>query len=398
MTSPPGYRPTVKTWLAVLSVALGIFTLMTTELLPVGLLTSIGAAQRISDGVAGLMVTAPGIIAAIAAPLLTIAAGRLDRRLVLCALMTLLALANLVSAAAPNFPTLLAARAVVGLCIGGFWAIAGSLAVRLVPERSVGLATSLIFGGVAAASVLGVPAGTLIGDSSGWRGAFLALGILALAVLVALVMLLPRLPATQAPTPHMLAGQLRNAGIVTGLAVTALLVTGQFTAYTFADPVLQQIAGIEVGRIGGALFLYGVAGVAGNFMAGLSADRNLRRTTTLIIGTLAATMLLFPVLGGGVAEGIAFMGLWGLAYGGVSVTLQTWMIRAAPRATEAATALFVTVFNLSIALGAFVGGLAVDGAGIAGALWLAGSLVLLALGFVGSAGRMTPVASPIAER
>lgn len=124
-------------------------------------------------------------------------------------------------------------------------------------------------------------------------------------------MLLPRLLATQAPTPHMLAGQLRNTGIATGLIVTALLVTGQFTAYTFADPILQKIAGIEAGRIGGALFLYGVAGVAGNFMAGLSAARKLRRITALIIGTLAATMLLFPVLGGGVAQGVAFMGLWG---------------------------------------------------------------------------------------
>jgi len=230
-----------QAWFAVLSVALGIFTLMTTELLPVGLLPAVAAAQDVSVGTAGLMVTAPGVVAACTAPLLMIVAGRIDRRLLLCGLMAFLTIANSASALAPNFLVLEGARITVGLCIGGFWAIAGGLAVRLVPERSVGLATSLIFGGVSAASVLGIPAGTLIGDWIGWRSAFLVLVGLSAVVFVALFILLPPLPSNQAISSRTLLLQLHNRDVAIGLTLTFLLICGQFSAYTFISPTLQQL-------------------------------------------------------------------------------------------------------------------------------------------------------------
>jgi len=367
----------LRRWLGVASVAIGIFALVTTEMLPVGLLPAVGTALGVSDGTAGLTVMVPGLVAAIAAPLLTVAGGRLDRRVVLSALVALLAAGNLVSALAPSFSILLAARVVIGICIGGFWAIAGSLAVRLVPQEEVGRATSLILGGVATASVLGVPAGTLIGEVAGWRTAFAAAGFLAIAVAVALAALLPRLPATQTIHLGMLPGQLGNPGVRAGILATFLVVTGHFSAYTFVSPILRQVSGIHGSVVGSLLLAYGVAGIVGNFVAGTAADRDVRRTLLIITGALGAVMLLMPVLGNGKIGGVALLVAWGLAYGGVSVSLQTWVLKTAPRTLEAANALFVMSFNLSISLGALIGGRVVDGVGTRSVLWLGGTLVLL---------------------
>ena len=130
------------------------------------------------------MISLPALLAALLAPLVVIAAGGIDRRRILCALLVLLLVANIASALAPGIASLLAARVLVGLCMGGIWAVAGGLAARLVPASRIGLATSIVFGGVAAASVLGVPLGALLGDALGWRAAFAAMALLSSAVLL----------------------------------------------------------------------------------------------------------------------------------------------------------------------------------------------------------------------
>ncbi|MFB7595863.1 MFS transporter [Streptomyces sp. NPDC056160] len=379
-STPPaaGTRSPLRSWLAVWAIALGIFSLMTSELLPVGLLTPVGSELHVSDGTAGLMVTVPGLVAAVSAPLITVTAGRLDRRLVLCVLIGLVGAANLASAFAPHFATVLAARFLVGVSVGGFWAIAGGLAVRLVPEKQVPRAMAVIFGGVSTASVVGVPAGTLAGELSGWRTAFAAVGVLGLVALACKLWLVPPLPATQTIRLAELPGLFReNAGVRIGVAVTFLLITGQFVAYTFVRPILQDISGVDPELISTLLLGYGVAGIVGNTVASSWAARDVRRTLLVIAVALTATMALFPLIGTSPAGCIGLLVVWGLAYGGVSVSLQTWMMKAAPQASEAASSLFVAAFNLSIALGALVGGLAVDALATTSVLWVGGALVLL---------------------
>ena len=151
-------------WWAVVAVMIGIFLLVTAEQLPIGLLSQVAESMGVTPGMAGLMVTVPGVVAAFSAPLLPVAVGRLDRRIMLTLMMAVMVLGSVLSAMASNFALLLAARVLVGISIGGFWAIAGSIAPRLVPSDQVSRAMTIIFGGVAAASVLGVPLGTLLGD------------------------------------------------------------------------------------------------------------------------------------------------------------------------------------------------------------------------------------------
>ncbi|MCK2214997.1 MFS transporter [Actinomadura sp. ATCC 31491] len=380
-THPPASdrdTPPTSHWAAVCAVAFGTFLLVTAEQLPIGLLTPVGSALSVSEGAAGLMVTVPSIVAAVAAPTVPLLVGRMDRRLLLVALMGLMTLANLASALAPAYPLLIAARVLVGVAIGGFWAIAGALAVRLVPAARVPRATAIIFGGVGAANVAGVPIGTLIGGLADWRIAFGALSALALAVLVTLLAVLPPLTAAQPVGLRRLAGQFRNGGVRAGILATFLIVTGHFTAYTFISPVLRDLSGIDGRLVGPLLFAFGVAGVAGNFAAGATVAGRPHRTVLVIAAALGATMLLYPVAGLTAMGGVTLLVIWGLAYGGVSTSLQTWMIKAAPEAVEEASALWVAVFNLSIGLGALAGAAAVDTLPLQAVLWLAGALTLAA--------------------
>lgn len=222
-----------------------------------------------------------------------------------------------------------------------------------------------------------MPTGTLIGGLAGWRTAFATLGVLAFAVLVALLVLLPSLPATKPVSVGELMGQFANRGVRSGIIATALIVTGHLAAYTYVSPMLQQVSGIDEDLISVLLLGFGVAGIIGNFVAGAAVAKNLGRTMAVIIVALAAAMLLFPLLGKSQAGGIALLVLWGLAFGGVSVSLQTWMLKSAPDAMEAASALWVSVFNLAIALGALVGGLIVDQVELITVAWLGGVVVLL---------------------
>lgn len=389
-------RAARRPWLAVSAVGLATFSVVTTEMLPVGLLTSIAGSLGTSMGRAGLMISLPALLAALFAPLVVMAAGGMDRRRILCGLLALLVLANLASALAPSLIWLLAARVLVGFCMGGIWAIAGGLAARLVPQASMGLATSIIFGGVAAASVLGVPLGALIGDFAGWRWAFGGMAGFSALVLALHMAVLPALPATGSASLRQFSHQLANRRLQAGLALTLLLVAGHFMSFTFVRPLLLTVSGFDAQWMSALLLAYGIAGIAGNFLAGIIAARR----TVPSLAAIAMGLLLAPVLflsvGDSPTGGGAVLLVWGLAYGGVSVGLMTWMMQAAPRAVEIATALYVGIFNIGIALGSWAGGQLVDGWGLHATLWLSGGLAAAALllsAAMGLAGRNGPVAA-----
>ncbi|WP_411082151.1 MFS transporter [Streptomyces sp. cmx-18-6] len=376
------------------ALALGTFTVVTSEMLPVGLLTPMGQSLQVSEGVAGLTLTITGLVAAVSAPVLVPKLGRADRRTVLCVLLAVLVIGNAGAAWAPNFAVMVVARVLVGVGMGGVWAVAAGLAVRLVPARSVGSATSLVFSGIAVASVLGVPAGTYLGALTGWRTAFLAAAGLGVVVLVAMAVLLPPLPTERAVPPGGVLGLFGDARVRTGLVVVGFVVTGHFAAYTYVRPVLEDVSGVGAGMIGTLLLAYGIAGVAGNFLAGAGAARSPRRTLLVISSVLAATVLALPWLGGSPALAAVLMAVWGLSYGGVSVATQTWLLLAAPDAREAASSLFAGVFNGAIALGALVGGLAADGVGVTAVMWVGGALAVGALVTTAAGPAPAPVRPP----
>lgn len=363
-------------WWAVVAVMMGIFLLVTAEQLPIGLLSQVASSMDVTPGIAGLMVTVPGVVAAFSAPLLPVAVGRLDRRVMLTLLMVVMVVGSVLTSLASTFVLLLASRVLVGLSIGGFWAVAGSIAPRLVPDAQVSKAMTVIFGGVAAASVLGVPLGTLLGEFSSWRVAFGALGGLSLLTAIALWCWLPPLPPKEPVRLRILAQQFSNRGVRVAVLTTGFVVVGHFAAYTFISPVLQDISGIAQRHVGSLLLLYGAAGILGNVAAGMFAGRHPYRAVLAIPSLLLLVVASFPLLGVQPSTGVMLLMAWGAVFGSVSVSIQTWILRTAPN-TEAATALMAFIFNLSIGFGAMVGGRIVDGTSLPIAMWAASGLFLL---------------------
>ena len=378
----PARSPLVS-WLAVISVMLGIFSIVTTEILPIGLLTSIGSNFTISDGMAGLMMTMPGFLAAISAPLVTVATGRIDRRLMLGAFILLLALANFLAAAASSYWLVLVSRVMVGITIGGFWSIGAGLAGRLVPPESVGRATAMIFSAVPLGSVLGVPMGTFIGDVAGWRTAFLVMGVLTLAVFVLLILVVPSLPAEEPTRLRVLTGMLRSVNTRFALVITFLVVLAHFGAYTYVTPFLEQVTQVGAGLITVFLLVYGAAGIAGNFLGGSVVARHPRATFAAAAAMIGGATLLLPVLGGSRLGAVSLLILWGVAYGAVPVCSQTWFAKACPDSPEASSVLFTASFQATISMGALAGGVVVDRSSPSMVMALAGTAAVLTVVAIG---------------
>ncbi|RSN71683.1 MFS transporter [Actinomadura sp. WAC 06369] len=385
----PGGRPAAPPgpagWPAVLSVTLGIFSIVTTEILPIGLLTSVGSSFAVSDGTAGLMMTMPGFLAALAAPALTVATARVDRRAMLCALMFLLAAANFIAAAAPAYWAMLVSRVLVGVVIGGFWSIGAGLAGRLVPARSERRATAVVFAAVPLGSVLGVPLGTLIGSVGGWRVSFAVLGVLSAAVLVALAVLVPPLPGERATGLDALRGAARGSRFA--LAATVLVVLAHFGAYTYVAPFLEGVTRVSAGSVTVFLLAFGAAGIVGNFVAGAAVARRPRAAFGTAAGLIAVAALALPVLGRWEAGAVALLVVWGLGYGAVPVCSQAWFVRAAPHAPEAASVLFTASFQATLSTGALVGGIVVDRTSPSAVLLLGGATAAVMVAVVAGRSR-----------
>ncbi|WP_409496926.1 MFS transporter [Amycolatopsis sp. cmx-11-12] len=378
-------RIPLKGWLAVLAVTLGIFSLVTTEILPIGLLTPIGEDFRITPGTAGLTMTLPGFLAALAAPAVTVAAGRLDRRGPLCALMVVLALADVLAATAQAYWAVLVSRVLVGLVIGAFWAIGSGLAARLVGPERAGKATAVIFSAVPLGSILGVPAGTFVGELFGWRAAFAVMAVFTIGVLAALALSLPPLQSAGATRFGVLREMTRGRATRRGLLVTVLVVLAHFGTYTYITPLLRQVTQVSPESITVFLLVYGTAGVAGNFVAGAAIARDLRLTFLTAAGLIGLAALALPFLGDSKAGALVLLVIWGFAYGAVPVCSGTWFAKAAPETPEAASVLFTSSFQATLSVGALLGGIVVDSVSVPAAMVAGGVLALLAAGVLSRA-------------
>lgn len=372
-----------RAWLAVFAVAVGSFNLVTNEFLPVGLLSDIHRDLNVSEGTAGTMVTAPGLVAAFSAPLLPVLLRRLDRRYALLGLSLLFVLADVLASVAPNFGVMLAARAILGIGIGGFWAIAVGLGTRLISGESAPRATATIFGGISIGTVVGVPAGPLLGEFFGWRGAFLCVAALGLLPLILQFILLPRIKVESVPTLGSLTTLLKSPRARTGLLMTFFTIAAEFVAYTFVAPFLEQYTGASTGLVSTLLLVFAAAGIIGNFATGYFLQRRLRATAIAVTATLVVSVALMPALGSWPIGAFIILAAWGLAYGGVPVAMQTWLFDADQEAaSESGSGMFVATFQISIALGSLVGGLVVDFLSIPGAMYLGALLALVALALI----------------
>lgn len=366
-----------RAWLAVLSLAFGAFAMVTSTFLPVGLLTDIAADLDVSPGNVGFLVSVPGLVAALSAPVLTIMAGRIDRRTVLLMLTAAICVSDIIVGLADGYGQLLAGRILLGICVGGMWSFVVASGRRLVKEAQGSRATALIFAGISLGMVCGVPAGAATGLIGGWRAAFLlAAGAAALALVMQLLALRP-LPVNGAVRLRDMLGVLWIGQIRVGLAVSALLSIAHFTGYPYLKLVLANLGGFGASAITLLLVVYGLSGLVGNFAGEALVSRSPKKAMAGTALLLGCTMLSAPLAAGHPIAGVMLVAAWGAAFGTVPVTIQAWIYRAAPARFEIGSAINVVIFQSSVAMGSAIGGFLVDGPGIVAAMVAGGTVAVI---------------------
>ncbi|MDF5757423.1 MFS transporter [Spongiactinospora sp. TRM90649] len=375
-------RTALRPWLGVAAITASLFVFLTTELMPVGLLTPVSTSLGISVGAAGLMVTLYGVSAGLGVPFIVAWTRRVNRRVLLSTLLVILVLGNLVTAVSPSYPLVLATRLTMGFASGVFWAIGVSMAMRMVPERQAGKAAAVVMSGISVAAVVGIPLGTLLESLAGWRATFLIWAGLSALVFLAVVVLVPSLPSANAVSVREVFGlPLRNARLRSVLVAVVLFVLGHFGAYTFVRPFLEDSASATPFFITVVLMIYGVGGAAGNLIAGSTVHRDPRRGFIVGSAGLMVSLLALLTIGQGLAGAIVAMVLWGLSFGVAQLSQVNMTQAAAPETFEAAMSLNTMGYNTSIALGALFGGLFADHLGVTSVVWFGVALTAAALLF-----------------
>lgn len=351
--------------------AVSVFAFITAETLPIGLLPLIARDLHTSTGAVGLLVTAYGLVVVIFSVPLARLTVRVPRRHVLSALMVVFVLANALSAAAGGYRTLLAARIVVALSQALFWSIVTPAAASLFRPEVRGRAVSVLFAGVSVGSLAGVPAGTWLGQQTGWRVSFLALSGVGLIALVVIVVLMPTTPAGQSDADH---GVTPDRGRYRSVIVsTALAVAGGFTAFTYINPFLTEVTGFSEGSVSVLLVIRGVAGLLGVVVAGWLADRDSWRAMVLMIGGQTVALVAQFLLGGSKVGAVIAIAAAGFSLSAMSAALGVRVLQVAPGSTDVAAAGSSAAFNVGITAGAFLGSVVLEHAGpaeepLAGAL------------------------------
>lgn len=377
-----------KAWLGVLAIAFGAFAMVFAELLPVGLLSGISGDLHVQEGTAGMIVSITALLAFVAAPATTLAAGRLDRRLVLIALTLLTVVSSVISALAPNFAVLFGARVLLGVALGGFWTVAVPAAARLVPADKAHVSTTAVMSGISIAAVLAVPAGTYIGAHFDWRVAFIVATVIPALVLVMQWLFLPKIVMDEHVTAADLVAVVKAPRNAASLATLAFAVAGQYAGYTFIAPYLSQVSHIGTAMLSTLLFVYGLFSIAGNFIGGALSARSRHGTVLGNLSVFLVSLVALAAFGGHMGVAVVSLMVWGVVWGVAPVSMQMWIFGGATGKPEAVGAMLVSVLQAAIALGSFVGGLAVNGASLTSAMWLGAGLVGAGIGLALVVGRI----------
>ncbi|WP_413730224.1 MFS transporter [Sodalis sp. RH22] len=372
---------TLQTWLSLIILALSTFTIVTTELAPIGLLTPMAQGLHQSESMIGLTVTLYAWVGAISALLSSLLLGNLPKKMLLLVLTLIILVSNSLCASVNNYQWLLAARVIGALAHGAFWAMIGATAVSLVPARFIGVATSIVFGGVSAASVFGVPLSNYIGLNLGWRPAFWMMSLLSVITFLGIAFIVPKVKSSSTLGLAALGRVMRSGPLWKIYAATLLAITAHFAAFTFIEPWLQSVHSLSSRMIPVMLFVFGIAGLAGNFLTGMLIDKWLKPMVSLSILLIAAVLITLGQWGQTLAIGqiLALIVVWGLAVSGIFVGFQTWVLRLAGDNAFPASAIYVSFFNAAIGCGALAGAWLVASLSIPVLMSIAGVAIVLSL-------------------
>jgi len=389
------FRPA---WRAVFSLTMGVFGLLTAEYLPASLLTPMAQDFQVSESLTGQAVTITALIALFAGLMVPRLTRTLNRRALLLSFTVLMIVSNVLVALSTGIVMLLAMRVLLGIALGGFWSMAAAVAMRLVPEKLVPRALSIIFSGIALGTVVAVPLGSYIGGLFGWRSAFfVAAGVGAITLIFQWFTLPGMTPVVRGKTASVYS-LLQRPGVGVGMLGCVLAHTGQYALFTYIRPALETLAHVGSETLALILLGFGLANFFGTLAAGWLMERSLRLTLIVmptLVGAAALAMLTLPVSLTGLT---LLVMLWGFAFGGVPVAWSSWVARALPDEAESAGGMVVAAVQSSIAIGAAIGGLVYGLSGITGVFIIAGCIMLAAAMIIAYRVRVSPVVKDTGSR
>ncbi|UJD94235.1 MFS transporter [Lelliottia amnigena] len=376
-------EPKESAWMAVTSLTMGVFGLLTAEYLPASLLTLMAADLGVTEALAGQAVTVTAVVALFAGLMVPRLTRNYDRRNVLLGFTVLMIASNLLVALSSSLSIVLVMRILLGIALGGFWSMAAAVAMRLVPAKSVPRALSIIFSGIAVGTVVSIPLGSYLGGLYGWRSAFIAATAVGVLTLIFQLFTLPAMAPRKMMLTASVMDVLRRPGIAIGMTGCVVAHTGQYALFTYIRPALENITHLDVDHLSLILLGFGVANFIGTLLAGWLMERSLRLTLILmpaLVGLAALGMILLPLEENGL---ILFVALWGMAFGGVPVAWSNWVARSVPDQAETAGGMVVAAVQSSIAAGAALGGLLFSISGVTGVFITAGCIMFLATLVIG---------------
>ncbi|WP_351230578.1 MFS transporter [Streptomyces sp. NPDC002133] len=367
--------------LALLALAIGAFGIGTTEFVIMGLLPEVADDFQVSIPAAGFLVTGYALGVVLGAPVMTVLGTKVSRKRMLMLLMGLFIAGNVLSAVAPAFGVMLAGRVVASLAHGAFFGIGSVVAADLVaPEKKAG-AIAMMFTGLTVANVVGVPLGTFIGQSVGWRATFFIVAGLGVLGLAGVAKLVPEQPRPEGVRLRHEFAAFRNVQVLLAMAMTVLGFGGVFAAITYITPMMTEVAGFADSSVTWLLVLFGLGMVGGNLVGGRFADRALMPMLFVSLGALALVLALFTFTAHhkiAAAVTIVLVGALGFA---TVPPLQKRVLDQASGAPTLASAVNIGAFNLGNALSAWLGGIVIAaGLGFTAPNWVGAILAASALG------------------
>ncbi|MEV6303020.1 MFS transporter [Actinoplanes sp. NPDC051861] len=381
------------------AMALSTFLYVTAETLPIGLLPLMAEDLGRSPSAIGLLVTVYGLIVVVASIPLTKVTQRVPRKLVLSILMVVFVVSTATSALVDDYWLLMGARVVTALTQALFWSVVTPATAALFEPRLRPRALSILYAGSSLSAVIGVPAGTWLGQQTNWRVAFLAVAGLGLVVLLAIVVLLPNTPAGESDADR---GWAPDTGRYWALlAYITFTVTGSLCAFTYIVPFLTDVSGFTDSATGPLLAVRGIGGLLGVAVIGALVGRNGWLSMTGMVGLQLLALSLQWLFGSSQVVTVIAITLSGLALSGVASGLGVRVLEVAPRGSDMALAGASTAFNVGITTGALLGGILLPGSGVRSTALAGAALTLLAFAVALLEPRLStrhPSRSPAAER